>query len=405
MADEKELDFATLFENSVNVNMSIRNGDKVKGTVIAIDKSNVFINLGGRQDGVMDVKDFQDADGNLTVQVGDEVEAFVAGSDSDGIRLRRSIGARAQAQIDTAVAEAFQSKIPIEGKVTGERKGGYTVQISKLEGFCPISQIDARGVKGEAADYIGNSYNFIVTEYSEDGRNLVVSRRRVLEEEAASKRQKLLATLEEGVVLDGVVTNVMPYGAFVDLGGVEGMIHVSELSWDRNTKPEEVVKSGDRVTVKVLSVERGEGKQRDRIALSLKKAALGPWEKLAQEGTFQVGVKYPGKVTRLAEFGAFIQLAPGLEGLAHISQLGATRRVNHPSDVLKVGQAVEVTVLDIDFEAKRISLCIGEPKVKPQPSASPAAPVAPPPPEDNDYRDSGNESFGGLGDLFGNIKL
>ena len=403
MADEKELDFATLFENSVNVNMSIRNGDKVKGTVIAIDKSNVFINLGGRQDGVMDVKDFQDGEGNLTVQVGDEVEAFVAGSDSDGIRLRRSIGARAQAQIDTAVAEAFQSKIPIEGKVTGERKGGYTVQISKLEGFCPISQIDARGVKGEAADYIGNSYNFIVTEYSEDGRNLVVSRRRVLEEEAASKRQKLLASLEEGTVLDGVVTNVMPYGAFVDLGGVEGMVHVSELSWDRNTKPEEVVKSGDRVTVKVLSVERGEGKQRDRIALSLKKAALGPWEKLAQEGTFQVGVKYAGKVTRLAEFGAFIQLAPGLEGLAHISQLGAQKRVNHPSEVLKVGQAVEVTILNIDFEARRISLCIGEPKVKPQPSEAAAAPV--PPPSDNEYRDSGNESFGGLGDLFGNIKL
>ena len=402
MADEKELDFATLFENSVNVNMNIRNGDKVKGTVIAIDKSNVFINLGGRQDGVMDVKDFQDEEGNLAVQVGDEVEAFVAGSDSDGIRLRRSIGARAQAQIDTAVAEAFQSKIPIEGKVTGERKGGYTVQISKLEGFCPISQIDARGVKGEAADYIGNSYNFIVTEYSEDGRNLVVSRRRVLEEEAATKRQKLLASLEAGVILDGVVTNVMPYGAFVDLGGVEDMVHVSELSWDRNTKPEEVVKSGDRITVKVLSVERGEGKQRDRIALSLKKAALGPWEKLAQEGTFQVGVKYPGKVTRLAEFGAFVQLAPGLEGLAHISQLGAQKRVNHPSEVLKVGQAVEVTVLGIDFEARRISLCIGEPKVKPQPAA---APVAPPPPEDNDFRDSGNESFGGLGDLFGNIKL
>ncbi len=404
MADEKELDFATLFENSVNVNMNIHNGDKVKGTVIAIDKSNVFINLGGRQDGVMDVKDFQDEEGSLTIQVGDEVEAFVAGSDSDGIRLRRSIGARAQAQVDTAIAEAFQSKIPIEGKVTGERKGGYTVQISKQEGFCPISQIDARGVKGEAADYIGNSYNFIVTEYSEDGRNLVVSRRRVLEEEAASKRQKLLATLEEGVILDGVVTNVMPYGAFVDLGGVEGMIHVSELSWDRNTKPEEVVKSGDCVTVKVLSVEHGEGKQRDRIALSLKKAALGPWEKLAQEGTFQVGVKYPGKVTRLAEFGAFIQLAPGLEGLAHISQLGAQKRVNHPADVLKVGQAVEVTVLNIDFEARRISLCIGEPKVKPQAAPSSAAPV-PPPPEDNDFHDSGDASFGGLGDLFGNIKL
>ena len=305
-------------------------------------------------------------------------------------------------QVDGAVADAFAAKMPIEGKVTGERKGGYTVQISKLEGFCPISQIDARGVKGEAADYIGNSYNFIVTEYSEDGRNLVVSRRRVLEEEAATKRQKLLASLEAGVILDGVVTNVMPYGAFVDLGGVEGMVHVSELSWDRNTKPEEVVKSGDRITVKVLSVERGEGKQRDRIALSLKKAALGPWEKLAQEGTFQVGVKYPGKVTRLAEFGAFVQLAPGLEGLAHISQLGAQKRVNHPSEVLKVGQAVEVTVLGIDFEARRISLCIGEPKVKPQPAA---APVAPPPPEDNDFRDSGNESFGGLGDLFGNIKL
>ena len=402
MADE--MDFASLFEQSMKVNMSIRNGDKVKGTVIAIDKSNVFVNLGGRQDGVMDVKDFVDADGAITVQVGDQVDAVVAGSDSDGIRLRKSIGSRGRVEIDTAVAEAFQSKIPIEGKVTGERKGGYTVQISSREAFCPISQIDARGVKKEPADYIGNSYTFIVTEYGEDGRNLVVSRRRVLEEEAAQSRAKLLAGLQEGDTLDGVVTNVMAYGAFVDLGGVEGMIHVSELSWDRGVKPEDVVKSGDRLTVKVLSVERGEGKQRDRIALSLKRAELGPWERLAQDGTFQVGGKYTGKVTRLAEFGAFVQLAPGLEGLAHISQLGVEKRVNHPSEVLKAGQSVEVTVLNIDFEAKRISLCVGEPKVKPQPAAKPAE-AAPLPPSDNEYRDSGSASFGGLDDLFGNVKL
>ena len=363
MSESENMDFAELFEKQSSVNMQIRTGDKVTGTVISIGKSAVFVDLKARQDGVLDIKDVTAPDGTVTVKVGDSVTAFVSGSDSEGIQLRMRLGGRS-VQVDTAVAEAFESKIPIEGKVTGERKGGFTVQVGASEGFCPYSQIDARGVKKEGAEYIGNTYTFVVTEYSEEGRNVVLSRRRVLEEQAAEARQKLLANLQEGDIIDGTVSSIMPYGVFVDLGGIEGMVHVSELSWDRGIRPEDVVKPGQRLTVKVLSYQPAEGKNRERIALSLKQAMGDPWEKVAEDPAFAAGTKHLAKVTRLADFGAFLLLAPGVEGLAHISQLGADHRVEHPSEVLKEGQEVEVTVLAVDSARRRISLCIGEPKVK-----------------------------------------
>ena len=358
----EERSFADLFEQSLQVNMSMKKGDKVKGEVIDIQKDTIFVNLGGRQDGVLDAKDFTDPEGNLTVKIGDEIEAFVAESGADGIKLRRQMGGRAIHEVDKAVEEAFQSKMPIEGKVTAERKKddkvvGYAVQIAGSEAFCPASQIDGRGVHRDSADYIGQSYTFRITEYAEDGYKLVVSRRLVLEEEEAEARQKLLANIQVGDLFYGTVASIQPYGAFVDLGGVDGLVPNRELSWDRGVRPEDIVKVGQRIQVKVVSYEPGEGKQRARIGLSLKQASgVSPWEAFVADPAFAVGTKHSGTVVRLADFGAFINIAPGIDGLAHISQLGAEQRVNHPSEVVKVGDEIEVKILDLDPEKERISL-------------------------------------------------
>jgi small subunit ribosomal protein S1 len=366
MASSDEMDFASLFEASTNINMQIRNGDKVSGKIISIGKENIFVDLGGRQDGIIDVKDFEDADGELTVKVGDTIEAYSVGSDSDGIRLKKHLGGSGKGAraVDTVVQDAWNNKIPIEGKITGERKGGFTVQLASSTGFCPYSQIALRGAGKESADYIGKSFTFMITEYGEEGRNVVVSRRRLLEVEAEEAREKLLANLKEGDVLTGTVSSIMPYGAFVDLGGLEGMVHVSEISWDRGISAEESLKVGDKVQVKVIGYEEPHDGRRPRIALSIKQAAGDPWSTIMDDPKFAVGAKLQGKVVRLADFGAFIQLAPAIEGLAHISQLGADHRIENPAEVLKVGQEVEVTILNVEPERRRIALCVGEPKVK-----------------------------------------
>lgn len=366
----EERSFADLFEQSLQVNMSMKKGDKVKGEVIDIQKDTIFVNLGGRQDGVLDAKDFTDPEGNLKVKIGDEIEAYVAESGADGIKLRRQMGGRAIHEVDKAVEDAFQSKMPIEGKVTAERKKddkvvGYAVQIAGSEAFCPASQIDGRGVHRDSADYIGQSYAFRITEYAEDGYKLVVSRRLVLEEEEAEARQKLLANIQVGDLFYGTVASIQPYGAFVDLGGVDGLVPNRELSWDRGVRPEDIVKVGQRIQVKVVSYEPGEGKQRARIGLSLKQASgVSPWEAFVADPAFAAGTKHAGTVVRLADFGAFINIAPGIDGLAHISQLGAEQRVNHPSEVVKEGDKVEVTILEVKEDTRRVALCIGEPKVR-----------------------------------------
>lgn len=370
MDNNEEMDFAALFESRGAVNMQIRNGDKVSGKVITIGKDSIFVDLGGRQDGIIDVKDFQDDDGNLTVREGDIIEAFAVGSDGDGIRLKKHLGGGRGREVDTAVQDAWNKKIPIEGKITGERKGGYSVQLAASTAFCPYSQIDIHGAGQDSAAHVGKSYAFLITEYGDEGRNVVVSRRRLQEIEADEAREKLLANLKEGDVLTGTVSSLMPYGAFVDLGGLDGMVHVSEISWDRGIKPEDALSIGQKVAVKVLSCEDPHDGRRPRIALSIKQAAGDPWSAIADDPSFAVGVLRTGKVVRIADFGAFIQLSPGVEGLAHISQLGADHRIDSPAEVLQVGQEVEVTILDVDVPRRRIALCIGAPKSQDEPPAS-----------------------------------
>lgn len=359
-----KMDFAAMFEANDRDKVRVRIGEKVSGRVIQVGKDTVFVDLGTREDGILDKLDFADGKGGFNIEAGDIVEAYCMGRTNEGIKLQMRMSAGKAQETDNSVAEAYAAKMPIEGKVTEERKGGFTVQISKTSAFCPFSQIDARGVRKEPTEYIGQTFLFKITEYSEEGYNVVLSRRAIIEEETAKARANLAATLQEGDIRSAVVINVMPFGAFVDLGGIEGLVHVSEMSWNRGLNPEEIVSPGQEILVKVIKLEWADGDKKERISLSMKQAAADPWDAFADDERFAQGAKVSGKVMRLVDIGAFIQLLPGVDGFAHISQLGAEKRIAHPSEVLHTGDTIEVTILGLDFDRKRISLCVGEPKIR-----------------------------------------
>ena len=359
-------EFIDRFEASLNnLNTELYEGKKVTGTVISITNDNVFVDLGGRSEGIIDKKDFIGPNGELKIKEGDKVTAVCMGLQDGITKLAVKVGSY---EVDTAVQDAFEAHIPIEGKVLEERKGGFGVQVGSSTAFCPFSGMDIRGVKKEASEYIGQTFQFLVAEYSEEGKNIVLSRRRLLEEEAAKMREYLKGMLNVGDIREGKVVKLMPFGAFVDLGGIEGLVPASEIGWTRGIKVEEALSEGQHVQVKIIGLDWGDGQGngKERITLSIKQATQSPWERIA-DGTssYHVGDKLLGrKVVRLADFGAFIELEPGLDGLAHISQLGQESRVEKVSDVLKEGDLVDVTILGIDMDKRRISLCIGDPKSK-----------------------------------------
>lgn len=362
MSEENKSFGSMLDQQMAGMSTTIPTGSKVTGKIISISKKTTFVNLGVQCDGYLDTQDLYNNKGELKYKVGDEIVATNMGWTDEGYKLAVKVS---KDLTDEAVAQAFEAKLPIEGTVFEERKGGFGVKIASATGFCPYSQIDGRGIKKEAAEYLNKSFMFLVQEYGEEGRNLVVSRRALVDAEAEQAKQRLKDSLKVGDVLMGTVTKVMDFGAFVDLGGIEGMVHVSEMGWKRVEKPIDAVKEGDEVRVKILNIEWADGERKhDRLSLSIKQAMDDPWAAVETDASYAEGAKRHGKVTRLAPFGAFIELAPGIEGLAHISQLGAEKRVEHPSEVLSEGQEVDVTILGVDLEKRRIALCIGEPKVK-----------------------------------------
>jgi small subunit ribosomal protein S1 len=343
-------DFGALFEaNLAKLQTNFSTGDRVEGVVTSIGRNTVFVDVGGRSDGLLDVGQFLDDEGKPTAKVGDTITAYCLGSDEEGIRLTTKMSGQIA---DAGLADAYEAGIPVEGKVVSERKGGFEVELQNHKAFCPFSQIDM--FKRDSASYIGERFSFVISEYSENGRNLVVSRRRLLEKQMAEQKEQMRETLSIGDVFTGVVTRVVEFGAFVDLGGIEGLIHVSELSWSRDTRPEDVVSEGQTVEVKVLDVDW----DKERISLSLKQMQPGPWDRVESGESFRVGMHWHGRITKIMPFGAFVELEPGLEGLIHISKLGAGRRINSPEEVVKEGEEVEVTVESIDVERKRIGLAI-----------------------------------------------
>ena len=354
MADDDD-DFAAMFaaseKDKPRAAKRPRVGDMVKGKIVSVSMEAVFVDLGGKAEGQLERSQVSDHEGKLLVKVGDTIEARVASDAGGALLLRTKLGRGSEARAD--LQQAADLGIPVEGLVTEVVKGGLSVDVVGVRGFVPASQIDTRFVE-DLAPFVGQRLTFRITRY--EPRNLVLSRRALLEEENAAKSAELRSKLVPGLVVHGKVVGFKPFGAFIDLGGIEGMLHVSELSHSRVEKPEDILSLGQGVDVVVLKIEPGQGKEKERISLSLKALGNDPWSdavaKLAE------GQRVKGKIVRLQPFGAFVELSPGVEGLVHISELGAGRRINHPKEVVSVGQEVEATVLGVDAERRRLSLSL-----------------------------------------------
>jgi small subunit ribosomal protein S1 len=332
----------------------VRVGEKLTGEIIVIGQDSVFLNTGSKIDGVAEKSELIDENGEFPYKVGDRLELYVVAKNEDGIQLSKAIGKTSSAEL---LYDAQKNRIPVEGKVLETCKGGFRVQVMGKTAFCPISQIDVSYVEKPEA-YVGETLEFVVERIESKGRNIVVNRRKLLEKLLAEEREKFLAEKSEGDVVEGKVVRIMPYGAFVELRtGVEGMIHISELSWSRVEDPAEVVNIGEILPVKILSISESNAKAGGvKISLSAKQAAADPWEKAPER--YESGDKIEGRVTRCASFGAFVEVEPGIEGLVHISEMSHTRRVVKAEDVVRPGDKVTVTVKSIDPANRRMSLSI-----------------------------------------------
>ena len=346
-------DFAALFAASGAEGQSVRRfdvGEKVSGRIVQMTGERAFLDLGGKGEGMIEISELKDREGNLSAEVGDTIEAYVLKT-GGGIVLTRAIPKGAQRDF---ILQAWESGIPVEGTVTAVNKGGFDIDLgSGMRAFCPISQIDDRYVE-DAATFVGQRLSFRIAEVKE--RDVVLSRRALLEEEKAARAEALRESIVPGARFDGVVTSVRDFGAFVDLGGVEGLVHVSELSFGRVASAADVLSVGQKIQVEVLRAEppKAGEKGHGRISLSMKSLMEDPWETAA--ASMSEGDRVTGKVVRLQPFGAFVELAPGVDGLIHISALGAERRITHPKEVISEGETVDCVIEDIDRDARRIAL-------------------------------------------------
>lgn len=339
---------------------------KVSGKVLSIGDEWVFVDLGGKSEGRISAAELKDAEGNLTVKEGDTLDATVTGTDpeSGALILRRKAGGggrggKKPAEVVPEIRQAFENGLPLEGLVTGLNKGGAEIQVFGMRAFCPLSQLDLRYVENPQ-QFVGQKLLFKVNRLEEGNRggrgpNIVLSRRQLLEEEQKSRASETREKLQVGAILTGKVTSLTTYGAFIDLGGIEGMLHVSEIGHGRTSHPQDVFQIGQDVEVQVIKIEKGKDEKRpERISLSRRALERDPWNDAA--ANFPEGTEATGRVMRLETFGAFVELAPGLEGLVHISEMGAGRRLNHSREAVEQGQEVQVRVLGVDTTRRRISL-------------------------------------------------
>ena len=344
---QPEEDFASMFEASQKAKR-LEKGDLVEGTVVAIGPEVAFVDVGGKGEASIDIAELKNDDGELEVAQGDRIQAMVV-STAGGLTLSRKLaGAAATA---AQIEDAFQTGLPVEGKVERAVKGGYEIRVGRQRAFCPISQIDVRGA--DPAPHEGRVYQFRVIEFKDGGSNLVVSRRALIEEEQRVNSVAVREAIVPGAVLTGRVTSVRDFGAFVDLGaGVQGLLHVSEMAWSRVSNASELMKAGDEITVKVLRVD--EDKQ--KISLGLKQLSADPWDRVSE--VYEVGQVRVGRVTRVTDFGAFVELEPGVEGLAHMSTFAPTGRPGGWSALVAPGMTGAFEILSIDLEKKRIGVAL-----------------------------------------------
>jgi small subunit ribosomal protein S1 len=352
---EPETEFSKLLQQqeSGNAERALKGGEKVSGVLVKIGDENSFIDFGGRSEGVIKTAELKDEDGSVPFSEGDPLEVFVV-SDGEEIVLTRSLGGD---DVDSdQLQQAYQNGIPIEGKVEAVNKWGLGVSLAgDVRAFCPISQIDTQFVK-ETEPYRDQSFSFKIIEYRNGGRNIVVSRRALLEADEKKVSDEVRAGLKKGAEIEGTVTRLQPFGAFVALGGgVEGLIHVSEMSFQRVKHPSEVLREGQQVKVTVIELKHLGSKKKERISLSLKALEEDPWDEVVKQ--FKPGTVVEGKVEALEEYGVFVELAPNVRGLAHISEL-SDKRVNHPKDVVSVGETVRVAIVEMDNKRRRLRLSL-----------------------------------------------
>jgi len=361
--NEKEQDFASLLAEFEKRHASVRQasvGDTVRGRVAQIGRESAVVEIIGGGEGIIELDQLRDADGNVTVKLGDEIEARVTETmDKKGcVVLRRSMARGTEAKAE--LLQAAELGLAVEGTVMAVNKGGVEVLVAGVRGFCPVSQLDIRHV-ADPAEFIGHKYLFRISRYENDrrGANLVLSRRALLEEEARGRAEKIRSKLVVGAVLRGVVASMKDFGAFVDLGGIEGMLHVSELGYSRTSRPSDVLAVGQELEVQILRIEKTDDPRRpERISLSLKSLARDPWDDVRTR--FPSGTQVVGTVMRVEPFGAFVELAPGIDGLLHASELAGGKQVRHARELCKVGDRLAVTVLALDHERRRISLGVGD---------------------------------------------
>ena len=379
----EEQSFAELFEKSQKEPVWLKPGQKVEALVVKISPEWIFLDLGGKHEGYLDKKEFINKEGQITVQEGETIQAYFLSSRQNEKLFTTKIGAGDSGRI--YLEDAWRNGIPVEGVVDREVKGGFEVRIAgTLRGFCPFSQMGL-GRIDRPADYVGQRRPFIITEYGERGRNVILSNRIILEKEQQATRETMMKSLQEGQIVKGKIVSLQKFGAFVDIGGMQGLLPMSEIAWGRIENINDALKVGEEVEVAILNVDRA----KDRISLSLKKLLADPWEKV--ESSYPEGSIHGGKVTRLTKFGAFITLEPGVDGLLHISRMGAGKRVSHAGDVLKEGDSIEIKIEKLDKTAKRLSLVLAEHDAVKEPQEAP-----------EDYRQfikkKTQDSFGSLGD-------
>lgn len=341
---EESVGFKELYEQSLQ---SVQMGGVLTGKVVQINADTVMVDVGWKTEGYIPARELRDDQGNITINVGDEIEVLVDRRDQDG-NLVLSRDKAAKIKIWDDVKLACEQNTPVKGTVTERVKGGLSVDIG-IPAFLPGSQVDIRPVR-DLDRYVGQSFLFNVLKYDRKRNNVVLSRRTILEKEREAEKLDTLQNIEEGKIVEGVIKNITDYGLFIDLGGIDGLLHVTDISWGRITRPSDHFSKGEKIRVKVLSFDR----EKERVALGLKQLALNPWETIKDK--YPIHSVVEGRVVNLTDYGVFVELETGVEGLIHVSEMFWTREIKHPSKVLSIAQLVKVMILDINIETKRISL-------------------------------------------------
>ena len=356
---ENEMSFESALENYLNPDFGdLEEGSITKGEIVRVDDDNVLVDVNLKSEGQIPASEFRDAAGNMTVSVGDRVDVYVVRKNEMEGTITLSFEKAKRMQVFDQLEDVQENNRVIKGHIVRRIKGGYTVDIGGVEAFLPGSHVDLRPVPDMDA-LVNQEFEFRVLKINRRRSNVIVSRRVLLEEERDSKRQDLLRTLEEGQIVHGKAKNITEYGVFVDLGGLDGLLHITDMSWKRIRHPKEMITMGQDLTLKVLSFDR----ENNKVSLGLKQLVPDPWQDISAR--FPEGKKVTGKVTNLVDYGAFVELEPGVEGLVHISEMSWTRKLRHPSQMVHTGDEVEVVILGVDGEKKRISL--GMKQVRPNP--------------------------------------